>query len=808
MSALTTLAGLGWTLVAMFLGFGLPLGMPPEKADPAMAYAAPKECLYYSSWAGTAAPDAASSNRTEQLLAEPEVRAFAAALERALASAAAGQAASSADPARATRLAKSVPLWTRTLLTRPTAIYLAKFNPQGNRPDIEAGLIVRADDAAGALHAALTEALTSEATKPAEATIAGRKFLTLAEPIELTWGITDGYLLIGVGPGAVEGLMSRLAAKQEPGWLTQLKTNLPIERRASVAYLNVKLVFDTFAPLGGPQVEGFLAALGLRQITSFQSSTGLDGNGVVNRSLLAYSGVPRGLLTLAERPGLTATDLAHIPADSLAATCLSLDARQLIDALLAALAEVDPQAGASAEDGLAQLGEQAGIDIRAMLSALGGRWSLHAAPADGGWLGAAVLVDVRDRQQLLQAQDRLVEKFLAPGRPETNLPEAPGQLVRTQFAGHTIMHWDPRGAELAFLMPSWCVTDKHIVFGLNPQAVKSVLLRQSGGKSLADLPEVAALLKGKDPILAISYSDTPKMFEAVYPLAQVLLPMAAANLRREGVPLDFDAGQLPAPSTIGKHLRPGVSCVRRTKLGLEMESRQSLPGISLGASAPVAVALLLPAVQASREAASRMSGANNLKHQLLALHNFHDVNGGFPAAWSTDKDGKPLLSWRVAILPYIEEQALYNEFHLDEPWDSEHNKKLLARMPRVFRSPNSKAAAGLTTYLGVGGKQGVLAAPADPKNPAAANGVRLADITDGTSNTITIVEASDTVAVEWTKPVEWVPDEKKPLTGLIGLRPNGFNAALADGSVRFISQNVDVGVLQRLFMRNDGLPVP
>ena len=802
MAASNTLFALGWQLAAIFLGLGLPLGMPPEKADPAMAHAAPKECLFYSSWAGMAAADAASTNQTEQLLAEPEVQALAAALERALASAAAAKTSGAADPERAARLAKSAPLWVRTLLTRPAAIYLTRFNPAGNRPDIEAGLIVRADDAAGALHNSLTDALTTENNKPVQVTVAGRKLQRLTEAIELTWGVDGGYLLIGVGPGAIEGLLARLAARQEPAWLAQLKTNLPIERRASLAFLNIKQALDTFAPLGGPQAEAFLAALGLRQITSYQSSSGLDASGVVSRSLLAYSGPPRGLLTLVERPGLTAADLAHIPADSLAATCLSLDVRQTIDALLAAVSEVDPQAGASADDGLAQLGEQAGIDIRAALSALGSRWSLYASPADGGWLGAAVLVEVRDRQMLLQAQDRLVEKILPAGR----FREA-GQVDRTEFAGQTITHWAPHGAELAFLMPSWCVTDRHIVFGLNPQAVKSVLLRRTGGKSLADLPEVAALLKGTDPILAISYSDTPKIFEAAYPLAQVLLPMAVASLRREGVHVEFDAGLLPAPGTIGKHLRPGVSCVRRTKLGLETESRQSLPGMSLGASAPVAVALLLPAVQASREAASRMTGANNLKQQLLALHNFHDVYKGFPAAWSTDKDGKPLLSWRVAILPFIEEQALYNEFHLDDPWDSEHNKKLLAKMPRVFRAPNSKAAAGMTTYLGVGGKQGVLGAPVDPKNDAAANGIGLQHVIDGTSNTIAIVEASDALAVEWTKPVEWIPDEKKPLAGLVGQYPSGFNAALTDGAVRYIAKTVDPQVLLSLFKKDDGAAV-
>ena len=74
---------------------------------------------------------------------------------------------------------------------------------------------------------------------------------------------------------------------------------------------------------------------------------------------------------------------------------------------------------------------------------------------------------------------------------------------------------------------------------------------------------------------------------------------------------------------------------------------------------------------------------NNLKQIGLAMHNYHDARGRLPAAYTVDKDGKPLLSWRVLILPYTEEAALYKEFHLDEPWDSEHNKNLIARMPAV-----------------------------------------------------------------------------------------------------------------------------
>ena len=87
------------------------------------------------------------------------------------------------------------------------------------------------------------------------------------------------------------------------------------------------------------------------------------------------------------------------------------------------------------------------------------------------------------------------------------------------------------------------------------------------------------------------------------------------------------------------------------------------------------------------DAARRAQSMNNLKQFALAMHNYHDTNGKFPAASSFDKDGKPLLSWRVHVLPYLEQAELYKQFHLDEPWDSEHNKKLIEKMPNVLASP-------------------------------------------------------------------------------------------------------------------------
>jgi prepilin-type processing-associated H-X9-DG protein len=188
----------------------------------------------------------------------------------------------------------------------------------------------------------------------------------------------------------------------------------------------------------------------------------------------------------------------------------------------------------------------------------------------------------------------------------------------------------------------------------------------------------------------------------------------------------------------------------------------------------------------------RTRSVNNLKQLGLAMHNYHATTGSFPPAAVFDKDGKALLSWRVLLLPYLEQQNLAKEFHLDEAWDSERNKKLLSRMPKVFDVDLDDKKAGETVYTALVGKGTVF----DGKK-----GIRVTDITDGTSNTIMLVESAHTVP--WTKPEDLEYDADKPLPKLRHLGA-GFNAGFCDGSVRFISTKVPEKTLRVLITRNDG----
>jgi prepilin-type processing-associated H-X9-DG protein len=207
-------------------------------------------------------------------------------------------------------------------------------------------------------------------------------------------------------------------------------------------------------------------------------------------------------------------------------------------------------------------------------------------------------------------------------------------------------------------------------------------------------------------------------------------------------------------------------------------------------------AAIATALGQARDAASRTQSMNNLKQIALAMFNYVDVEKHFPAAASFGPDGKPLLSWRVYILPYIEQKQLFDQFHLKEPWDSPHNKTLIGKMPAIYRSPKSKAAQGKTNYLVPVGNGALYATSRDEP--------QIKDIKDGTSNTIMVVEVDDQHAVTWTRPDDYAFDPKDAKNGIGSLFGGGFNAAFCDGSVQFLSGSIDAKMLAALFTRAGG----
>jgi RNA polymerase sigma factor (sigma-70 family) len=229
-------------------------------------------------------------------------------------------------------------------------------------------------------------------------------------------------------------------------------------------------------------------------------------------------------------------------------------------------------------------------------------------------------------------------------------------------------------------------------------------------------------------------------------------------------------------------------------------------------------------------AAARKQSIRNLEQIALAMHNYLDTFGSFPPPAIYSKEGKPLLSWRVALLPYLDQGTLYRQFHLDEPWDSPHNKKLLAKRPKVYHIPGSEDRT--STYYQVfvgedtiferrrragegGGLSGAAGSAATPRTGGAGGGgpaagavaggpagIRLADIPDGTSNTILVIEAG--WPVPWTKPEDLAYAATGRIPPLGGAFPDAIYTAFADGKVYALKRKYDEQTLRLAITRNDG----
>ncbi len=222
------------------------------------------------------------------------------------------------------------------------------------------------------------------------------------------------------------------------------------------------------------------------------------------------------------------------------------------------------------------------------------------------------------------------------------------------------------------------------------------------------------------------------------------------------------------------------------------------------------MALLLPAVQAGREAARRAQCTNNLKQIGLGMHNYHGLYKCFPPAVTTDENGRPMRSWRVAILPYIEQQGgLYDKYDCNVAWDDPNNGHLMGIPIMAYRCPSDPPSSGPlpmceTNYVMVVGKGAIGGEP----NEA----VTIAQIRDGTSNTIIAIELGAS-GINWMEPRDLTIEEAiafitdPTVSPFQQPHPGGVNVLMADGMVHFIANTIDPKLLRALLTMNDGQAV-
>ncbi|MCA9262660.1 MAG: DUF1559 domain-containing protein [Planctomycetales bacterium] len=205
----------------------------------------------------------------------------------------------------------------------------------------------------------------------------------------------------------------------------------------------------------------------------------------------------------------------------------------------------------------------------------------------------------------------------------------------------------------------------------------------------------------------------------------------------------------------------------------------------------ILVALLLPAVQAAREAARRNTCLNNTKQIALAMLNYETANGHLPPAYTVDEDGNPLHSWRVLILPYLGESGLYNQIDLTKPWDDPANAVLQNYVPPVYACPShASSVSGSTDYVVITGPE-----TAFPGSDT----VRVRDISDGMSRTLMIVELSGQTA-HWSAPQDITLDQFVGGSGQSS-HPGGYNASFMDGHCQFFTSGMSPAELRAMATR-------
>ncbi|MFT5302756.1 MAG: prepilin-type processing-associated H-X9-DG protein [Mariniblastus sp.] len=790
-------------LAAVSLTLGSSLTQAQVKVDIlGLAKLAPDDCLLYAHWEGMAKADANSENRTQQLMAEPEVVAFTQQLKKNIAETV--QLATQNQPVHRRMFAMAVAdKLISDVNQTPFSVFISGVTPGPEGVQAQAAAVIQLGQEAKPLIDLATGFLMTEQIELKPLKIAGYSFHELPQPhpqlqSKLYLGAVEGYVIIGLGKATVEFTIDKINnSKSAPQWLASQLENSPYKKRHGFGFINLESGIKHLLPMAGLNNANIVSVLGLDSLQSITTESGLDQRGMLSRTQVNFSGEPRGLIKLLAAKPLNLEQLKQFPADSLFAAGFSLDLGDLYDEAVEIASQQFP---AETNEFLSQaqgVTQATGIDVvEDLIKHLGNTWTMHSSPSDGMLAGIMLGVEVTDAKAL-QATIERVQRLLGSN------PRAP-RIQSRDYQGQTLYQVlipeIPIAPSFAIINGKLCVTG--YVQNLKPLVDKSPTDR------FLDVP--ALLPTSAKEAVQFTYYDGKLPFETIY-MYLTLLSGAKEFAMTE---LPGEPGQLfatltrdldlPSARSIHRHVTPSISYGRQTETGMLYETRQTIPSVNLAVIAPIGVGMLLPAVQQVREAARQVTSANNLRQQMLAMHNFESTFQQFPTAYTADADGKKLLSWRVHILQFLEEGQLYDQFKLDEPWDSPHNLTLLEKMPEVFQCPTSNAPPGKTIYLGNVSANGFLVPPQNGQ------GISFGKITDGTSNTIGIIEASDSYAVDWTKPevdLNLTRDNFFDFLGQSGSRA-GSNIAWCDGSVQFMSVNIELETFLKLLTRNGGEVVP
>ena len=669
--------------------------------------------------------------------------------------------------------------------------------------------------------------------------------------VEFGWWTEGDHLVVAVGVDAINQAIS-VASKTTPNALASpVWKSLQSEVADDVAvvsqgWFDFGQLRNTFGqmPIPNPnrdpqaepmQVDDVLTVLGIKDLGPIRFRTGFRGKAQWSEIHAIAPGPRKGLLAFDDQPLMTLEDLPVLPASTEAFAVCSVDWSRSYDELIniiRGLSQFGPPDAAAMTDGILQsLPQIVGFDPKTEFAdAFGPVACIYTDSANGMFgLGSAVAIQVKDKDTLSDTLDHIfgvIREQTTPREFRLRSKTKHGVKIKTlEIAG-------------GIVNPSYAIVDGWLVIGILPQSVEAFSLRVDGTLPHWEPNEEfqAAFESLPQEFTSLVYVDPQKSVQTLAGFAPVVLPIIKQATmgfqvnqfdngnRPFGAPQPFDLAlaEIPPAELIAANLFPNLSVTTKDENGFHCYSRTSLPAIPLLGSgggsgvavAAVGVALLLPAVQQARQAARRTQSKNNLKQLGLALHNYHDVFRHLPIGTHPNTDLKPekRLSWIYDVLPFIEQSFLFEQIKADEAWDSDHNKEFARPVIEALINPASQPEPvegdfGVTNYVGICGVgKDAATLPLGDKRVGAFGydrKISFRDVTDGLSNTVGISEASGKIG-PWaaggdstlrsltTKPYINGPDGiGSPFNG-------GCNMMILDGSVRFVSENIDPEVMEAL----------
>jgi hypothetical protein len=613
---------------------------------------------------------------------------------------------------------------------------------------------------------------------------------------EFVCAFRDEMMILGFGNNSLDRILENMNTPT-PKWLVDLHNESMVERPLMMGYAELGKSFAAMREMAGDDYPEYLK---LEELEAVGMTMGMDDLGFVVHAYCHCPPKTEGLLSVMETQGITPEELKEVPDDVLSGSAVRVSIEKVWQLVQAGMSATGQEQVLNSQ--IEMMEDNVGLDFEndvvPMFEDYAYMYSrITLGSPTGNFVASLKVRDPASFEKHLADINELVEERAFDSGATFTEKKSNGQMVYSfkqgNFGGMTL---------------GWCYVDGQLLVSNDSKAISTHLRkRKRNTSSLADDEWFKNVFNANDelglenPIL-VSYVDLAPVIQIAFPLLRAFL-----ETQDMGTDFDFTIDDVPDAETLTNGLKPNLAALYRNDTGFHFVERSTIPvtGIS---STGIVVGMTLPAVQQVRHAARRTQSLNNIRELVLASLNYSDANGSFPPSYSKAADEAKLLSWRVHVLPYLGEDKLYEQFHLDEPWDSEHNLTLVEKMPNVFANPVVNLQPGMTTYLGVAGKDGAFGVPKGPfEGQGNPKGVSLADITDGTANTIAIVDVNEDQTVIWTKPADFNPDDLDDVFETMGenwLRTN-IQFGMCDGST-FTAPSVllDAENFMNMLRKSDG----